>query len=213
MKWWATIGTISIAAATAAAFAYGAAHADTIVDEWNSVKAPPAPQLKPVTIDPKTTALLLLDFVPQTCNEKRRPRCLASLAPVAKLLGEARKAGAMVVYSGVGSSPKSQILKPVAPRADEPFVQSHADKFRHTDLEKILKDHGIKTVIVTGTAAEGAVLYTGSAAAFLGLNVIVPVEGLSSSTTYAEQYVTWNLANAPGVGQKVTLTSIGMIKF
>ncbi len=38
---------------------------------------PPAPQLKPVTLDPKTTALLVIDMIKQTCNEKMRPRCVA----------------------------------------------------------------------------------------------------------------------------------------
>ena len=33
-------------------------HAANIVDEWASVKAPAAPALKPVTVDPKTDALL-----------------------------------------------------------------------------------------------------------------------------------------------------------
>ena len=44
-------------------------------DEWASVKAPAAPELKPVTVDPKTTALLMLDFMNQNCG--KRPRCLA----------------------------------------------------------------------------------------------------------------------------------------
>jgi len=30
----------------------------TIIDEWSNVEAPPAPQLKTVTLDPQTTALL-----------------------------------------------------------------------------------------------------------------------------------------------------------
>lgn len=35
------------------------ASAQTIIDEWATVKAPPAPALKPVTVDPKVTALLI----------------------------------------------------------------------------------------------------------------------------------------------------------
>ena len=43
-------------------------HAANIVDEWASVKPPAAPALKPVTVDPKTTALLMLDFMNQNCG-------------------------------------------------------------------------------------------------------------------------------------------------
>jgi hypothetical protein len=60
------------------------AGAQTIVDKWTSVSAPPAPQLKPVTVDPKTTALLMLDFMNQNCG--KRPACVASLPGMKKLL-------------------------------------------------------------------------------------------------------------------------------
>ena len=63
-----------------------AVHAQTVVDVWDTVKAPPAPELKSVTLDPKSTALLLLDFNKQTCNAAQRPRCIASIPKVAKLL-------------------------------------------------------------------------------------------------------------------------------
>lgn len=43
-------------------------------------------------------------------------------------------------------------------------MSSGVDKFRNTDLEKVLKDKGIKTVIVAGTASHGGVLYTASTA-------------------------------------------------
>ena len=72
------------------------------------------------------------------------------------------------------------ILKDVAPLEGEPIVKSAADKFFKTDLEKILNDKGIKTVVVVGTAAHGAVLNTASQAAFRGLQVIIPVDGMSS---------------------------------
>jgi hypothetical protein len=49
------------AALVAGAFALPA-QAANIVDEWASAKAA-APALKPVAVDPKTTALLMLDFV------------------------------------------------------------------------------------------------------------------------------------------------------
>ena len=67
---------VAVAVSCAAAVS---AHAANIVDEWASVKAPAPPTLKPVTVDPKTTALLMLDFIHQICDEKRVPRCVASL--------------------------------------------------------------------------------------------------------------------------------------
>jgi nicotinamidase-related amidase len=186
--------------------------AQTIVDEWASVKAPPPPELKPVTLEAKTTGLLLLDFVKQLCGP--RPRCVTSLPRVQKLASEARANEVLVVYSLAGQFTKADIMSEVTPTGNEPLVRSGANKFLGTDLEKILKDKGIKTVIVMGTAAHGAVLHTAAAAALNGLKVIVPVDGVSSAETYSEQYTAWHLANAPGgIGPNVTLTKIEMIKF
>jgi nicotinamidase-related amidase len=188
------------------------ASAQTIVDDWSKVQAPKPPELKAVTLDPKTTALLVLDFVKQTCNSERRPRCLTSVPQVQSLLKRARGKGVAVVHSITTAATPADILNDVAPLEGEPTVKSSADKFFKTDLEKILNDKGIKTVVVVGTSAHGAVLNTASQAAFRGLQVIIPVDGMSAENTYFEQYTAHHLGNAPGVGQQVTLTKIEMIK-
>jgi nicotinamidase-related amidase len=189
-----------------------AARAANIIDEWANVTTPPAPALKPVTVDPKTTALLVMDQLPKFyCADV--PRCVAALPVLKQLLAAARASGTTVIYSIAGNFTTADILKEVAPAGSEPWVKSHADKFIDTDLEKILKDKGIQMVIVTGTSANGAVLYTGSDAALRGLKVIVPVDGLSAKDLYAEQLTVWQLANGPGFAAQVTITRSDMIKF
>jgi nicotinamidase-related amidase len=204
---------IAALAAAAGLIAFAAsAQAGDIVSEWASVKAPPPPPLKAVTVDPKTTALLMLDFLKQNCG--KRPRCIATIPAVAKLLKEARAAKATVIYSYFRDHTAADILdKSLLPVAGEPSVTSFADKFLNTDLEKMLKDKGIKTVITVGTSANGAILYTGSGAALRGMSVIVPVDGISSADQYSEQFSTWQLANGPTFGKRVTITKIDMVKF
>lgn len=193
------------------------APAQTIIDEWPSVKAPPAPALKAVTLDPKTTVLLVMDLVKQTCNNERRPRCVASIPKIEKLLAEARAKGVMLISTTVPPIPIADTLPAVAPKADQPVVVAWVDKFmlgdKDTGLQKMLKDKGITTVITVGTAAHGAVLYTATAAALRGFNVIVPVDGMSAENAYVEQYVAYNLASAPVFSPKITLTRIDMITF
>lgn len=188
------------------------AQSKTIIDEWASVQPPKPPELKPVTLDPKTSALLVLDMVKQTCNAERRPRCLETIPKVQALLKTARGKGVAVVHSITTAATPADIAKELTPLDGEPIVKSSADKFFKTDLEKILTDKGIREVVVVGTAAQGAVLNTGSQAAFRGLKVIIPVDGMSAENTYFEQYAVYHMANAPGVGQQVTLTRIDMIK-
>lgn len=191
----------------------------TIIDDWSAVKVPDAPALKPVDVKTSDTALLLLDFNgaqnPEKgpCNTKTKQRCIASLPKVEKLMKEARASGVPVVYSITGGATSGDIATVLAPKEGDPVVQSGANKFINTDLEKILKDKGIKTVIIAGTASEGAVLNTAAYAALKGLNVVLPVDGMSSTNPYAEQYVAWHFANAPGVSAKTVLTAIDEIKF
>jgi nicotinamidase-related amidase len=199
-------------AVAVAALATAPLAAQTVIDEWASIKTPPPPALKPVKVEPRTTALLVMDFVKQTCNAERRPRCVASLPMVQKLIADARAKGVTLIYTlGPGGKPEDY-LPGFAPAAGEPIVQSGVDKFIGTDLEKRIKDGGIATVIAVGTAAHGAVLYTASAAAVRGIKVIVPVDGMSADA-YAEQVTAWLLANAPVVAGNVTLTRIDMIAY
>ena len=198
-------------AAALAALIPALSSAQTIVDEWPNVKAPPAPALKPVTVDPKTTALLMLDFVAPNCNP--RPRCLASVPGAKKLLGEARARGMTVAHATTSATKAADILPDLAPKGDEPVVSSGVDKFRNTELEKILKDKGIQHIIAIGTAAHGAVMYTASGAVLRGMKVILPVDGMSANDPFPEQYVAWHLTNAPVIGPNVTLTKFDLLKF
>jgi nicotinamidase-related amidase len=187
------------------------ASATDIVDEWANVKIPPAPLLKPVSVDAKSTALLMLDFMNQNCGQ--RPRCLMTVPAMRTLLTSARAKGLTVIYSLIANTTAADVVNELAPDPQEKTVTANADKFLNTDLDKALRDKGIDTVIVTGTAANGAVLYTASSAAFRGLKVIVPVDGLSSADPYGEQLSVWQLANGPGLSARVTLTKAGMITF
>jgi nicotinamidase-related amidase len=206
-------GIFATAALAAALLAAPAVAQQTIIDEWPSIKTPPAPALKEVTVDPKTTALLLLDFVKQTCNAQVRPRCLATLPAAKQLLAEARAKNMLVVHSIVAGSVIGDTLPEVAVTGDEPYVQAGPNKFLNTDLEKILKDHGIKTVIVGGTAAHGAVLHTGAEAAFRGLSVVAPVDIMSAENAFIELYVAYHFTSAPRVAPATTLTRVSMIRF
>jgi nicotinamidase-related amidase len=193
--------------------------AETVIDEWQSVKVPPAPELKPAALDPKTTALLVMDLVKQTCNSERRPRCVASIPKIEKLIAAARAAGVMIVYTITPAAPIGDTVSAVAPKGDEPVITAWVDKFalgnKDTGLEKMLKDKGITTVIAVGTAAHGAVLYTVSAAALRGFNAVVPVDGMSGDgqNAYIEQYVAFHFTSAPVIAAKIMLTRTDMIRF
>lgn len=183
----------------------------TIIDEWKKVKVPNAPELKAVNVDPVTTAFLVLDIQKNSCKSDTRPRCVASIPKVASFLKIARDKKMLVVHSLTSSAKSEDIVNELTPLATENVVRSSVDKFYKTELEKILTDNGIKTVIIAGTVAHGAVLYTATGASLRGLQVIVPVDGMSADNIYAEQYTAWHLLNSPGTRRNSTITKFSLI--
>jgi nicotinamidase-related amidase len=196
-------------------FMTSTAIAADIITEWATVKAPPAPELKPVTLDGKTTALLILDVMKGGCSA--RPRCVATVPNLKKLHDAARAAGAMVFYTFSGENPKlADFMDPgFAPRDGEWVAQRGPDKYLGSGLDERLKAKGIKTVIVCGTSAQGVVIGTGSGSAQRGYKVIVPVDCMSSDDPYMEQYAAWHMfKGGPAiVTSQTTLTRSDMVKF
>jgi nicotinamidase-related amidase len=207
--------SITFAAAFAAALVIVPARGETIIDEWTNAKLPPPPQLKPVTLVPKETALLVMDFTVQTCTPERRQRCADSVPKVKKFVEAARAQGALIIYSvAVPGSVPGDVLKDLQPAPGEAVLPPVGpDKFVNTDLEKMLKDKGIKTVVPMGTQAQGCVLHTGSDAALHGFKVVVPVDAMSADDLFPEVYTAWHLSTVPRVSNQTTLTRLDMIAF
>jgi nicotinamidase-related amidase len=209
---WAT----AIASVIAALGAMPAFTADVTTD-WANVKPPPVPELKPVTVDPKTTAFLLLDFMKNNCGT--RPLCIATVPNVKKLLEAARASNVPVFYTLVGQdpSPANMVDQSLAPRPSEFRIMGSggADKFINSNLDQGLKEKGIKTVIITGTSAQGAVAGTTNGATQRGYKAVVPVDGMSSEDLYNEQYAAWHIykGGPANVTSNATLTRSDLIKF
>jgi nicotinamidase-related amidase len=198
-----------------AALGASPSQANDITKEWDSVKPPPVPELKPATIDPKTTALLALDFMKGNCGV--RPRCASTIPVANKLIEQARAHNMLVVYTLVGADPRPDGMADgiQKPRDGEWIERGGADKFINSDIEARLKAKGIKTVIVMGTSAQGAVVGTTNGAVQRGYTAVVPVDGMSAEDPYNEQYAAWHLSKGGPVvmTKSVTLTRGDMIKF
>jgi len=191
------------------------ASAQTLIEEWGTAQFPPPPALKAAKIEPKETAVLVMDFTKQTCTPERRKRCADQVPNVLKFVSEARGKGALIIYSvAVPNSVPADILPDLTPAAGEQVLPPLGpDKFINSDLEKTLKDKGIKTVVAIGTQAQTSVLHTGSTAALKGFKVIVPVDGMSVDTVFPELYTAWHLSTAARISANVTLTKFDMIGF
>lgn len=201
------------------------ANARDIIDDWANVQVPQPPELKKVTIDPKTTALLVMGFVVDSCNVQRRPRCAATIPQVKKLLFEARAHGVLVMHSVPTNNPSGDfIVKDLAPLQGESIIPPNGpnkflpfdlefNRYPDFDLESVFKDRGIKTIVTVGTQVQTAVLHTAAEAALRGYKVIVPVDGMSGDSLYPEQYTAWHLTHTQRIMQQVTLTKVGLVGY
>ena len=156
-----------------------------------------------------------MDFTKQTCTPERRKRCADQVPNVVKFVTEGRAKGALIIYSvAVPNSVPADILPVLTPAAGEQVLPPLGpDKFINSDLEKTLKDKGIKTVVAMGTQAQTSVLHTSATAALKGFKVIVPVDGMSATDPVAEYATVLNFLSAPTVSAATTLTRSDMIKF
>jgi nicotinamidase-related amidase len=138
------------------------------------------------TVDPKTAALVVMDFQTAIVEMVATAKD-ALLAPTVKLVEAARKAGMRVIYVVVGFragypevSPRNPSFAPVresgrfaegatgtevhaavAPRPGEVVVTKHrVSAFAGTDFDMILRANGIETLVLAGIATSGVVLST-----------------------------------------------------
>src|SRR6185312_9855519 len=111
-----------------------------------TLQMPATPDPVPVKLDPKTTALVVLDYVEDICNSQ--PSCKGKMLPaVTPFMERARKAGVTVAY-GTRAQNMTKWLPQVAPApGDIKIVNTAQDRFYGTDLDKELKAKGIKTLI------------------------------------------------------------------
>jgi nicotinamidase-related amidase len=186
-----------------------------------SVALPSIPAPVPVRLDAKTTTLMVLDINSAICPP--RPACMASVPAIESLLNRARAANVPVVYSTTGAPGKTAPMLPaVTPRPGEPVVTARANKFIDTNLEELLKQRNARTVVIVGSASNGAVLYSSFHANVKGFTVVVAEDGISALPAFDTFLTRYQLLNQPGFSnpgnqpleaQRVTLSRTDLITF
>ena len=218
MKLSLKLATATFGAALVVAIASATPSTADVISDWATAKAPPPPELKEVTVDPSTTALLFLDIMKAGCSA--RPRCVAAVPNLKRIHDAARAHNMVVWYSLVGANgkatPDDVMDASFKPRSTaEWYRQGGPDKFLGSTLQATLRQAGIKTVIICGNSFQGATVGTASSAAQRGYKVIVPVDCSAGEDEYHEQYAAFHLAKGGPVGvtSNVTMTRTTMVKF
>ncbi len=214
--------TVLLTSGLALALCGGAAQAEAApaAGKMMTVQMPATPDPARVTLDPKTTALVVLDYVEDICNSQ--PSCTGKMLPaMAPFMERVRKAGLTVAY-GTRAQNQTKWLKEVAPAAGDIRITNTAqDRFYGTDLDKDLKAKGIKTLIMVGWKISGSVTYTSVGAMAHDYTVVIPMDTTSAGSDYETTIGFYNvlnsgnanLANAPLKPKATTLTRTDLISF
>lgn len=123
------------------------------------------------------------------------------VAPIAKLISEARAKGVYVIYSNdahikgidkelelwgdhaIAGTPGAQVVPELEPSGSDFIVPKRRySGFYGTDLEILLDELKVNTVILVGLHAHMCVRHTAADAYYRGYNIIVPTDGVDSFT-------------------------------
>ncbi len=154
-----------------------------------------------VSLDPMTTALIVgdmqVDFV-SPAGKLFVQDSLRTIPPIKNLISKARQAGGTVIYTldwhrqddpefsiwgphAIEETPGAEVIPELAPLPGEYRVRKRTyDSFFGTHLDLLLRQKGIRSLIITGTVANICVLSLTSSACLRGYQVIVPVDAISA---------------------------------
>ena len=185
-----------------------------------TLQMPALPDPVRVTLDPATTALLVLDYVEPICS--REPRCKDVMLPaMTPFMARIRKTGMVVAY-GTREPNKSKWLPEVAPApGDIQVISTAQDRFYQTDLDAALKAKGIKTIIMVGWKVSGSITYSSVGATIRGYTVVVPMDTTAATTDYETAIGFYqilnqsngNMTNEPLKASAPTLSRTDLIEF
>lgn len=133
--------------------------------------------------------------MPLVCGKVRE-----IIKPIKRLIEQGRKKNIPIIYvtdshdpddkefkiwppHAVENSKGAEVIDELKPQKGEIIVRKKTyDGFFRTNLEKVLKEKKIDTLILTGVCTDICILHTGSTATLLGYNVKVPRECVAALT-------------------------------
>ncbi|HET7479431.1 MAG TPA: isochorismatase family cysteine hydrolase [Rubrobacteraceae bacterium] len=147
-------------------------------------------------------AILVIDMLEDfVYGGLRCERADGILEPLGRLLGRARAAGTPVIFSNdahlpeidhefevwgphaVAGTPGAEVIGALAPEDEDYIVPKRRySGFYGTDLEMLLGELGVDTVVLTGLHTNICVRHTAADAFYRGYKVVVPADAVEAFT-------------------------------
>ncbi len=173
------------------------------------LEAPTYPVVPSVVLDPKRTAVVVVDMQNDFVKPEGKlfvPAAQDAIEPIARLLKKAREAGVLIIYTQDlhgendpeyeiwGEHVKAgtwgaEIVEELAPQpGDEIVSKPRYDAFYASRMEDLLRTRPeIDTLIITGTVTNICVLHTAGSAALRWYKVVVPKDAVAALSEFDQE--------------------------
>jgi nicotinamidase-related amidase len=167
----------------------------------DALAVPEIPEHAHVELDPATSALIVVDMQNDFVADGgalQVPDAAGTVPAIARLIERARGAGMHVVFTQDthrDGDPEFaiwpeharerswgwQIVEALAPTTEDIILRKpRYDAFYGTPLDHLLRQWGVRTVVVCGTVANICVHYTAASAALRWYDVVIPRDAVSA---------------------------------
>lgn len=192
---------------------------------------PDIPITPSVALDPRTTALIVVDMQHDFVSDGgslQVPDAQATVPAIADLVRRFRAAGARVVFTqdthrdgdpefaiwpphAIEGTHGHAIVDELHPLPDDTIIRKpRYDAFYGTPLDHLLRQWRITTLVICGTVANICVHYTASSAALRWYDVVIPRDATSALDPFdlaaSLRQTTWLLAGRVTDAAGITLT-------
>jgi nicotinamidase-related amidase len=166
-----------------------------------TVEIPDYAMHKRVTLDPASTALVIIDMQNDFVRDEgtlQVESAHSTVEAISRLLELARERGMCIAFSQDTHDPGDpefeiwpehalrgtwgwEMIDELGPREGELVVQKvRYDAFYGTQLDHMLRLWGVKTIVLCGTVANICVHYTAASAALRWYDVVIPKDAVSA---------------------------------
>jgi len=158
-----------------------------------------------IFLDPRVTALIVVDMQVDFVSPGGKlvvPEAQKTIPAIRHLIDQAREADVPVIFTqdwhraddpefslwpahAVEGTSGAEIIPELHPSSKDYFVRKRTyDAFFATDLDLLLRQKGIRNLIIAGTVSNICVLHTAGSASLHGYEIIIPEDALSSLTPF-----------------------------
>jgi nicotinamidase-related amidase len=158
-----------------------------------------------IILNPRSTALIIVDMQVDFVSPKGKlsvPDAPKTIAAIRRLIEKAREGKATIIFTqdwhraddpefaiwpshAVEGTPGATLIPQLKPLPEDYLIRKRTyDAFFGTDLDIVLRQKGIRKLVIAGTVANICVLHTAGSARLRGYEIVLPQDAISALSPF-----------------------------